>query len=67
MSTSADFGIAKILDLSFSKSQELLKHIKFLGVDKEEHLKHITVEDLTENNLLNRIQARMLIKHWQEG
>ena len=67
MSASFDFGIAKILDLSSSKAQELLKHIKALGVKTEEDLKYVAVEDLTKNNLLNPIQARRLKEHWQQG
>ena len=68
MSTSADFGIARIFAPElFQIPGTFETHPSFRCGNRRTSKYFTIVEDLTNNNLLNSIQARMLMKHWQQG
>ena len=62
-----NYKINKILPkLSQKKKQELLNRLSELGVVESSDLQDVEVEDLTNDGLLNPIEARKLVKQWKD-
>ena len=64
----SDYGISQALpSLSREKHDEVLTYLQQLGVEREDDLKSVTIEDLMEKNLLKKLQARKLVEFWKSG
>ena len=61
-----DYGISKILpQLDQEKVLAVLQRLSECGVCDENDLDVITEEDLREDKLLNKVQARKLVSGWK--
>ena len=64
----SDYGISQALpSLSREKHDEVLTYLQQFGVEREDDLKSVTIEDLMEKNLLKKLQARKLVEFWKSG
>ena len=63
-----DYGISKVFHKwSDEKKQILLNDLKVLGVNDEDDLKKVTLEDLMEDCKLSKLDARTLLQHWEKS
>ena len=63
-----DYGIsAELPQLKPAKIQEVIQRLKELGIPDECSLRDVTIDDLTDGDLLKKIPARKLVKRWEKG
>ena len=65
----SEFSVSLVLsDLTDIQQQSVVEFIKNdMGVTNDKYLSVITEEDFTQNGILTKVQARLLIKYWQTG
>ena len=63
-----DFGISHALPkITEETKNKVLKRLSELEIEDDSQLKFVNADDLTENNLLPKIQARILVDQWKKG